>query len=30
MLIMQVVHPIHDQIFYLTEEHKRKLKKEYG
>ncbi|CAL4917856.1 unnamed protein product [Urochloa decumbens] len=28
--VKQVIHPIHDQSFYLTEEHKRKLKKEYG
>ncbi|KAJ0037921.1 hypothetical protein Pint_23206 [Pistacia integerrima] len=28
--IPQVVHPIHDQIFYLTLEHKAKLKQEYG
>ncbi|GAB4839614.1 hypothetical protein Ancab_029137 [Ancistrocladus abbreviatus] len=28
--IQQVVHPIHDQIFYLTEDHKKKLKEEYG
>ncbi|KAL3844817.1 hypothetical protein ACJIZ3_002220 [Penstemon smallii] len=26
----QVVHPIHDQTVYLTEEHKRRLKEEYG
>ncbi|XP_074332846.1 lysine-specific demethylase JMJ29-like isoform X2 [Apium graveolens] len=26
----QVVHPIHDQTIYLTTEHKRRLKEEYG
>ncbi|KAM7518030.1 hypothetical protein LguiB_016992 [Lonicera macranthoides] len=26
----EVVHPIHDQTFYLNTEHKRKLKDEYG
>ncbi|OMO60073.1 Transcription factor, K-box [Corchorus capsularis] len=28
--VSQVVHPIHDQSFFLTMEHKAKLKKEYG
>ncbi|XP_078441773.1 lysine-specific demethylase JMJ27-like isoform X2 [Wolffia australiana] len=28
--IEKVVHPIHDQIFYLTLDHKRKLKEEFG
>ncbi|KEH42474.1 putative transcription factor C2H2 family [Medicago truncatula] len=28
--LKQVVHPIHDQTFYLTIEHKKRLKEEYG
>ncbi|XP_060194189.1 lysine-specific demethylase JMJ26-like [Lycium barbarum] len=28
--VEQVVHPIHDQIFYLTAYHKKKLKQEFG
>ncbi|XP_009765347.1 lysine-specific demethylase JMJ27-like [Nicotiana sylvestris] len=28
--VPQVIHPIHDQTFYLTEDHKRKLKEKYG
>lgn len=28
--VNRVVHPIHDQSFYLTLEHKKKLKEEYG
>lgn len=27
---VQVVHPIHDRTFYLTLDHKRRLKEEYG
>ncbi|KAK2458983.1 lysine-specific demethylase JMJ25 [Trifolium repens] len=28
--LKQVVHPIHDQTFFLTIEHKKRLKEEYG
>jgi hypothetical protein len=27
---LQVIHPIHDQAFFLTSDHKRRLKEEYG
>lgn len=30
MFFIQVYHPIHDQSCYLTVEHKRKLKAEFG
>ncbi|PRQ28375.1 putative transcription factor C2H2 family [Rosa chinensis] len=29
-LVERVIHPIHDQSFYLTMDHKRKLKEEFG
>nr|XP_011460015.1 PREDICTED: lysine-specific demethylase JMJ25-like isoform X2 [Fragaria vesca subsp. vesca] len=29
-LVERVIHPIHDQSFYLTVDHKRKLKEEFG
>ncbi|KAL3649686.1 hypothetical protein CASFOL_006089 [Castilleja foliolosa] len=29
-LLPEVVHPIHDQTIYLTAEHKKRLKEEYG
>ncbi|KAL7123349.1 hypothetical protein ACP275_01G100300 [Erythranthe tilingii] len=29
-LLPEVIHPIHDQTIYLTVEHKRRLKEEYG
>ncbi|CAN1847158.1 Lysine-specific demethylase JMJ27 [Linum perenne] len=28
--VQEVIHPIHDQTFYLYEKHKRQLKEEYG
>ncbi|CAL1412881.1 unnamed protein product [Linum trigynum] len=28
--VKQVIHPIHDQCFYLTLEHKKRLKQEFG
>ncbi|KAI4311991.1 hypothetical protein MLD38_036851 [Melastoma candidum] len=28
--LSQVKHPVHDQTFYLSQEHRRMLKKEYG
>lgn len=28
--VEKVYHPIHDQMFYLTVEHKKRLKEEYG
>ncbi|MCE3216131.1 hypothetical protein HAX54_005052 [Datura stramonium] len=28
--LAEVVHPIHDQVFYLTAYHKKKLKQEFG
>ncbi|XP_039690605.1 lysine-specific demethylase JMJ25 [Medicago truncatula] len=28
--LKQVIHPIHDQTFYLTNNHKKRLKEEYG
>ncbi|KAF9589533.1 hypothetical protein IFM89_025272 [Coptis chinensis] len=28
--VEKVVHPIHDQVFYLTLQHKRRLKEEFG